>query len=225
MMKTNYPGHDSLYKKLRSEGAQGWATEQEVNIYLALLANALQANYAPKSGKLLELGCGDGVNLLWLAERGYEVSGIDIAPTAIAWAEEKLTQHNLIADVRVGDVVDLRGYLDNFFDVVLDGHCLHCIIGEDRKRFLTNAFRVLKPGGFFHVCTMCGEVTDNAFKEHFDPHSRCVFHGDFAVRYIGQVADIQEEVRSAGFQIRASYLEPRQDENDCDSLLISATKA
>jgi hypothetical protein len=44
MMKTNYPGHDGLYQKLRSDGAQGWATEQEVNSYLALLANALQAN-------------------------------------------------------------------------------------------------------------------------------------------------------------------------------------
>lgn len=32
------------------------------------------------------------------------------------------------------------------FDFILDGFCLHCIIGEDRPVFLANAFRLLKPG-------------------------------------------------------------------------------
>jgi len=36
----------------------------------------------------------------------------------------------------VGDVCDLVGFDEASFDVVLDRHCLHCIIGSDRPRFL-----------------------------------------------------------------------------------------
>ncbi len=103
------------------------------------------------------------------------------------------------ADFRVGNVLDLRGYSDDFFDFLLDGYCLHCIIGEDRKAFLASACRVLKKGGFFHIGTMCNEP---GMVEGFDPKSRCTIHGgDIASRYIGLSEDILKEIRDAGFTV------------------------
>ena len=35
-------------------------------------------------GRALDLGCGEGGDVLWLAERGWQVTGVDISPTAVA---------------------------------------------------------------------------------------------------------------------------------------------
>ena len=121
-------GHNGGYKRHKTEGQAGWDTAEGYKRSIAILEKSLQAAYVPKSGRLLELGCGAGNITLWLAEKGYEVYGVDIAPTAIQWAQESAQARHLKADFRVGNVLDLKGYLDDFFDFVLDGHCFHCII-------------------------------------------------------------------------------------------------
>jgi ubiquinone/menaquinone biosynthesis C-methylase UbiE len=223
-MKTDYIFHDDAYKKRKVEGRQGWATQEQVDDYLSVLEKVLQTDYAPKRGKLLELGCGDGANSLWLATRGYEVYGVDISPTAIEWAKEKAKECAIEIDFRVGNVLNLQDYSDNLFDFVLDGHCFHCIISEDRKLFLASALRVLKPEGLFHVCTMCGEVTNEEMKKHFDPQSRCIIYGQIASRYIGVPEDILAEIRDVGFQILHFEIRPKKHQDDCDELWVAATK-
>jgi ubiquinone/menaquinone biosynthesis C-methylase UbiE len=69
---------------------------------------------------------------------------MDISPTAIQWAIEKAGQRGLVARFQEGDVRDLSRYASDTFEVVLDGHCFHCIIGDDRAHFMSEAFRVLK---------------------------------------------------------------------------------
>ena len=39
--------------------------------------------------RALELGCGTGTNSVWLAQQGFEVTGIDVAPLAVERAEER----------------------------------------------------------------------------------------------------------------------------------------
>ncbi len=69
-MKTNYISHDELYKKRKAEGKQGWTTPEQVEDYIPIveIEKTLQPEYIPKSGNLLELGCGAGDFTLWLAE-------------------------------------------------------------------------------------------------------------------------------------------------------------
>jgi len=48
-MKTNYPGHDAVYKKHKVEGKDGWDTSPEITREnITLLEKALQAEYVPK---------------------------------------------------------------------------------------------------------------------------------------------------------------------------------
>ena len=221
-MKTNYIAHDEIYKQRKAEGRPGWAVEEVVAENVAALEEVLEHEYIPKSGRLLELGCGAGDLTLWLAGRGYDAYGLDIAPFAIEWAKEKARERDIAADFRVGDVLDLRDYPDDFFDLVLDGHCFHCIIGEDRKLFLASARRVLKPGAPLLVATMCGEVTGAHVREHFDPQSRCVVNEGIAVRYIGLAGDILDEIRSAGFHVLNWKIKARKDDDEQDDLLVVA---
>lgn len=224
-MKTHYVGHDDMYKKYKTgEEQEDWSTPKQVKEYLPILEKSLASEYIPKSGKLLEMGCGAGTYSLWFAQRGYDVYGVDIAPTAIAWAKEKAKKQNLKVNFRVGSVLDLADFKDDFFDFILDGHCLHCIIGQDRKAFLASAMRVLKPGGFFRIHTMCGEVTNDEWKKDFDPESRCMVIKDIARRYIGLADDILAEIKEAGFQIKHSEILHRKDKFEQDDMLVDAIK-
>ncbi len=225
-MKTDYFGHDAAYKKRRASKQAGWNTEEGYEKSFAYIERTLQADHVPKTGKLLEMGCGAGNISLRLADRGYEVHGLDIAPTAIEWAQEQARERKLEIDFRVGDVLDLKDYADESFDFVLDGHCLHCIIGDDRKLFLASAFRVLKPQGFFHVRTMCGQAIAKDLQENFDVKSRCLILGGIATRYIGLPEDILDEIRAAGFEIvhREWEEEPPLDEDEQLTILVDAIR-
>lgn len=224
-MKTHYVGHDDMYKKFKTTAdQQDWSTPRQIEEYLPMLEKSLGPDYIPKKGKFLELGCGAGTYSLWFAKRGYEVYGVDIAPTAIQWAKEKAAEQNIHVDFRVGSVLNLTSFNDNFFDFVLDGHCLHCIICDDRKAFMESAFRVLKPGGFFRVATMCGEVTNDEWLKQWDPESRCMVVNDIARRYIGRAEEIRKEVAQAGFQIKHWEICYRKDKYEQDDLLIDAIK-
>ncbi len=225
--KTFYEGHDEAYKKRKAAGRIGWDTAEGTSENLKIFASAFQNPLVPKNGKVLELGCGAGDISIMLGEIGYKISGIDISETAIVWAKEKAAAKNIEADFRVGNVLDLSEFEEQSFDIVLDGHCLHCIIGEDRKKFLSEAFRVLKNGGLFITGTMCNEWTKTPIEgisEYFDEKTRCLISRNIATRYIGKDADIIEEIKQYGFEVVDTKLIPKKSDDDCDELFVWAMK-
>jgi ubiquinone/menaquinone biosynthesis C-methylase UbiE len=220
--KTDYFGiHEGRYKRLREDGAPGWSSDDDVENMLAFIDATFALEEIPPTAKLLELGCGDGSLSLPLAKRGYDVHGVDIAPTAITWAEEKSSWQDLKAEFKLGDVLGLP-YPDEFFDVVIDGHCLHCIIGADRVKFLDEARRVLKDNGLFMVMTMCGDPREEEALKHYEAESRCMVVNGVAGRYFGLPEEIICEIKSAGFSIR--HWEIKEDDSSQDDLLAVARK-
>jgi len=103
-----------------------------------------------RPGKGLEIGCGTGTNSIWLAERGFEMTGLDLSPTAIARAKEKATAARADCRFLVGDflVDEIPGAA---FDFVYDRGCLHVFddAGE-RERFASRIEELLLPGGLWH---------------------------------------------------------------------------
>jgi SAM-dependent methyltransferase len=191
----------------RERGEPGWRDQKGVQENIDHMKQFMAGAHVPKKGAFLALGCGAGNNVLWLADEGFEIHGIDISPTAIAWANEKAKEQNVRADFQVGSVLDLKEYADDFFDVVLDDACLHCIIGDDRRLCLASVHRVLKRGGVFHVQAGCdgpGPGWKAAVAQgHFvwDSPTHCMLLRGAAWRYLGPAEAIMDEVRSAGFQI------------------------
>lgn len=224
---TNYVSHDIAYQHLKAKGASGWTSEDyQRTVIQPRIWQALSEMSIPAGARLLDLGCGTGDVAIWLAERGFEAYGIDIAPSEIAWAQKKASTRNVSVDFRIGNVVELKDYSDHFFQFVIDGLCLHCIIGQDRAAVLGSVHRVLQPGGGFFVQTMCGEVNDvSPMKPTFDPVSRCtVNERGVATRYVGKSEDILQEIQVAGFHIAHWEILPRESEEDQDDLLVRAIK-
>jgi len=96
-------------------------------------------------GKALDVGCGTGTNAIWLAQRGYDVLGIDIAPKAVELARAKL-----LGDVRCRfEAMDfLAARPQGSFQLVFDRGCFHVFdeAGE-RARVAEQVAAVLAPDG------------------------------------------------------------------------------
>lgn len=98
--------------------------------------------------RVLELGCGTGANVWFMAREGFDVSGIDGSETAITKAGERIRDENLTASLTVGDIAALEGiYPPSSFDAVVDVGCLTCNRLEDVREAVRQARVVLKPGG------------------------------------------------------------------------------
>ncbi|HXK49699.1 MAG TPA: class I SAM-dependent methyltransferase [Clostridiales bacterium] len=194
MTKTDYYGiHENQYKYLKNSGREGWNDEKNIVSLYDLVLKAAEFCKTDKP-KVLELGCGDGQLAVMLAEKGFDVTGIDISPTAVEWAKERTDKAKFI----VGDVLD-TGFKSDSFDIIIDSYCLHCIIGEDRKKMLSEVKRLLKCGGLFAGITMSNTIPED-IKQFFNEKREMVKNG-IAGRYIGRADDILNEFSQAGFEI------------------------
>jgi SAM-dependent methyltransferase len=97
-------------------------------------------------GKALDLGCGEGRNALWLAGRGWLVTGVDFAGVALARAAELAERADLASQVAWvhADVAD-SGSWGGSYDLVVVAY-LHQVSAE-RRRVLRAAAQVLAPRG------------------------------------------------------------------------------
>jgi len=99
--------------------------------------------------KVLEVGCGSGANLWYLAKEGLAAYGMDASPTGLALARENLRDNwSVEADLALGKFTQLP-YLDDQFDFVVDVVSLQHLDLESSKRAFAEVARVLKPKGEF----------------------------------------------------------------------------
>jgi cyclopropane fatty-acyl-phospholipid synthase-like methyltransferase len=99
-------------------------------------------------GRAIDIGCGTGTNLLYLAQRGWEVTGVDFVRAAIAAARRKLK--SCPATLRAADVTELAAMdLPGPYDLALDMGCFHGLDRADRARYAGGVAHWVRSGGVF----------------------------------------------------------------------------
>jgi len=106
-----------------------------------------------KPCKALDLGCGTGNYSIYLATMGFNVTGIDISPTAIKSARENAKKKKVRCNFFVANVLDNLENVRDTFDFVFDWELLHHIFPEQRQSFVENVYNKLNLGGkYLSVC-------------------------------------------------------------------------
>jgi SAM-dependent methyltransferase len=116
-------------------------------------------NHAP--GRALDLGCGTGTNVITLAQRGWQATGVDFIPRAIRQARYKAKRAGVSADFHIGNVVRLEG-ISGPFDLILDIGCFHSLSSQSRPAYVENINHLLTPEGAYLLYAFIKETADES---------------------------------------------------------------
>lgn len=102
-----------------------------------------------KSKKVLEIGCGSGHSLLYLANKGAdELWGLDLSTSQIEAAQDLLLEKNKFkANLFISPMEQNPGIPEDYFDMVYSIYALGWT--TNLSKTLSNVFTYLKPGGKF----------------------------------------------------------------------------
>jgi ubiquinone/menaquinone biosynthesis C-methylase UbiE len=164
--------------KKRRRGGQGfWDSEYKDGGHLALSLNPsedlekftrwLEREYGNAymnvTSSVLDLGCGNGRNLFWLAETfGIRGIGYDISGEAVSQAKRHATQKKLSLEYTARSIAGPILLPDESQSLVLDMMTSHFLNVSERSVLMKEIFRVLKPGGFLFYKTFLLDEDANA---------------------------------------------------------------
>jgi len=101
-------------------------------------------------GRVLDIGCGAGEHTILLTRLGYDVLGVDAAPTAVEVARRNAETAGVDARFAVGDAFNLEpGY-----DTILDSALFHIFDADDRRRYARSLHTACNPGGVVYVLAL-----------------------------------------------------------------------
>jgi 2-polyprenyl-3-methyl-5-hydroxy-6-metoxy-1,4-benzoquinol methylase len=101
-------------------------------------------------GTALDLGCAEGADAVWLAQRGWRVTGADVSPSALRRAAAHAAEAGVTVDWQCHDLS--RTFPEGAFDLVCAQY-LHTPVEADGERaaILRRAAAAVAPGGLLLV--------------------------------------------------------------------------
>jgi SAM-dependent methyltransferase len=145
----------------RGFGGQRWYSLVYRTFYLARLriwerqvppsdlVELVEGPHALAHGRALDLGCGTGTDSIYLAGHGWDVTGVDMVPEALAIARRNAAAKSVRANFVQDDVTRLRDVVQGAFDLVLDFGCYHTLPPDRRPAYVDCVSAVAAPGATF----------------------------------------------------------------------------
>jgi 2-polyprenyl-3-methyl-5-hydroxy-6-metoxy-1,4-benzoquinol methylase len=100
-------------------------------------------------GRVLDLGCGTGRASIYLAQHGWQATGVDFVPEAIAIAQQRAQTAGVANQITFVNrsVTDLH-FLSEPYDLAVDVGCLHGMPTlADELAYAAGVIRLVRPGG------------------------------------------------------------------------------
>jgi tellurite methyltransferase len=140
-----------------------------------------------KDGNVLDLGCGQGSDLLFLAQNNFKVVGVDNSEVAIKQIVDKATELNL--DNVKAEKADVREYIieKDFFDVISCQNVLNFVSKEEAMKVIESIKGTIKTGGYILIQVFTTEdpsiSTENKFSSYFEPQELLHMFDGFRLYY------------------------------------------
>ncbi|MDR3664390.1 MAG: methyltransferase domain-containing protein, partial [Mycobacterium sp.] len=113
------------------------------------LHDLVEGNDSPAlpAATALDIGCGTGDTSIYLAQHGWQVTGVDFVPRALAKARAKAQARQVSVNFVQDDVTHLssaRG-VGTGFTLIVDNGCLHNLTDKDRDAYVREVSAVAAP--------------------------------------------------------------------------------
>jgi SAM-dependent methyltransferase len=96
-------------------------------------------------GTAVDLGCGTGANAIYLAQHGFEVTGVDFSEAAVEKARKKADHARVRIQFIVDDLTDLK-QIHGAFDFLLDYGVFDDLRLDQRERYVQSTVSLSRPG-------------------------------------------------------------------------------
>ncbi len=137
------------------EGTPYWETGRPARELVRLV----EEEKIPR-GSALDIGCGTGANAVFLAEKGFDVTAVDISPTAIERARTRAALAGVNIHFVVDDVFQFIRSAPTPFDFLLDAGFYHYVRGQALSTYLDFLWRASRPGSYLLV--LAGHAAETA---------------------------------------------------------------
>ena len=141
--------------------------------------------------KGLDTCCGLGTNSLFLAEKGFDVTGIDISGDAVKIANQRARKEAMSksAHFQVENFMNMK-FDAMSFDFVLDVGCFHHVAKEDRNFFIENVHRLLRPSGRYLL--MCfSDHMERAWNHFSERQIVKLFSRHFEILALDEISSVE----------------------------------
>ena len=139
--------------------------------------------YFPETGRVLDLGAGQGQDSKYFAENGYEVMCTDISAEALDLAKEKISESEAKTKVTFVqlDLNESIPYPNESFDVVYAHLAIQFFSDVRTKEIAAEIYKILKPGGV--VALLCNSTSDPEYDQGEQIEADYFQIGDMKKRY------------------------------------------
>jgi SAM-dependent methyltransferase len=98
-------------------------------------------------GRALDIGCGTGTDAIYLARHGWDVTGVDMVPRALAIARRQAAAAGVSLLLVEGDVTRLREFgVGGGYTLLLDFGCFHTLPEDRRDAYVESVSEAAAPG-------------------------------------------------------------------------------
>jgi len=138
---------DEIYKNIPQEEIP-WNNETPPDQLVELVESG-----KIKPCKGIDLGCGTGNYSIYLAGKGFIMTGMDISPAVINLAKKNAKKKSVNCTFLARDLTGIMKTMNETFDFAFDWDVLHHVFPEKRKKYVTNVVKLLNPrGNYLSVC-------------------------------------------------------------------------
>ena len=163
-------------------------------------------NLAP--GRAIDLGCGEGRNAIWLAERGWQMVGVDFSEVGLQKARELADARGVSVEWVAADLLEYRPE-PRAFDLVLVFYLQ--LPADERQPILRAAVDAVAPGGTF---LLVAHDSTNLQHGYGGPQTPAVLY---------TAHDVVDDLDGAGLQIeRAERVERPVQAPDGERVALDA---
>jgi SAM-dependent methyltransferase len=141
-----------------------------------------------KPCRAIDLGCGTGANAIYLAQKGFDVTGVDYAEAAVKKAQARANETGVQVNFIIDDLTNLR-HVAGTFDFLLDYGVLDDLRAHQRELYLRNMLPLTRPGSHY---LLWGFEYPMRWWENFVPFYDVPFYSGEIEQRFGQYFEIEK---------------------------------